>query len=161
MSLFERSGYRWRDTYFVLFEERESVKADDLGRALRALGDRYQFEEIGSNEDGVFESLTLLSPTDYAGMDIILNSGEDVAAQIEELTEELGRGVLTADDRRKLAIVKRATARFEVFHFEQVAEEADEADDDYLDPGGLLLVLERLAASCDGIVVDPQSGAFL
>ena len=46
------------------------------------------------------------------------------------------------------------------FHFEQVAGSNHE-EEDFLDPGGLLIVLERLAELCRGVSVDPQSGSFM
>ncbi len=161
MSLFEHSDYRWRDTYFVLFDEANRPTTAALRKVLESLGDRFQISEIRSDAEGWFESLTLLSPIDYAGMDLSYNAGDDVLQQVEELAVELGRGSLTADEKEKLAQVKRCTARFEIFHFEQLANVYGEEEDEYLDPGGLLLVLQRLVDFSRGVAVDPQSGAFM
>ena len=58
--------------------------------------------------------------------------------------------------------IKEYDGRFDVLHFEQVGDSADEDDaDELLDPGALLAVLEELARITGGIAVDPQSGTIL
>ena len=53
------------------------------------------------------------------------------------------------------------SARLDIYHFERtVYPEADD-EDDLMDPGALLSVLQRLAELCEGIPVDPQSGILL
>ena len=39
-------------------------------------------------------------------------------------------------------------------------EEAEE-EDEFLDPGSLLIVLEQLAELCHGIAIDPQTGSVV
>jgi hypothetical protein len=63
---------------------------------------------------------------------------------------------LTGDDRQKLKQLGEADCRFDVFHFGQVSE-SDEDDDDFLDPGGLMAVMDRLAELTGGVSFDPQS----
>ena len=47
-------------------------------------------------------------------------------------------------------------------HFEEASfVGGDEGDDDPLDPGALLLVMECLAKLCRGVGVDPQSGSLM
>jgi hypothetical protein len=162
MSLFENDQYRWRETYFVLFDEKRLPTVADLQRLLTQLGDRFELVEVREDEDQRFESLTLISPQDFAGMDITYDSGEDVALQVEELVKELARSTLTSEDREKLKRLKKCQARFEIFHFEQAMGGFSESEEDeYLDPGGLLIVMQKLADHCDGIAIDPQSGAFM
>ncbi|MHB8864008.1 MAG: hypothetical protein ACYC6N_16510, partial [Pirellulaceae bacterium] len=62
MSLFENEEYRWRDTYFVLFHSKNRPTADATLQALEALGPRFRVQETGCDEEGRFESLTLVSP---------------------------------------------------------------------------------------------------
>ena len=59
-------------------------------------------------------------------------------------------------DRTK---VQECDARFDIFFFEQVTDGT--SGDEFLDPGGLLLVMEKLASVCDGIGLDPQSNALM
>lgn len=162
MSLFEQGGYRWRDTYFVLCEERHRPTGEAIREILQGLGDRFEIGDVRCDGDGMFESLTMLCPMDYAGMDIIYNAGDDVVQQVEELVRELKHDATTRDEREKLRKIKNCTARFEIYHFEQIADvPPGEDEDDFLDPGGLLLVLGRLARFSHGVAIDPQSGAFM
>jgi hypothetical protein len=78
MSTFEREGFRWRETYFVLFD---SCRRPTLNRAvalLRELSSRFELTGGLADEDGRFESITVLSPDDYAALDISYESGEEV-----------------------------------------------------------------------------------
>jgi hypothetical protein len=159
MSLFENDQYRWRETYFVLFHESKRPKSADVQRALKKLDPRYVLIDIREIEGEVFESLTLLSPDDYAAMDISYVSGEEVTEQIEELRAEMKGSALTADEKAKLRRLLECNARFDIYHFEQVVE-ADEQEE-FLDPGALLNVLERLARLVDGVAIDPQSGTLM
>jgi hypothetical protein len=162
MSLFENDQFRWRETYFVLFDSKRLPTVAGMKRVLDELGDRFEVVEIRSDEDEQFESLTIVSPQDFAGMDITYDAGEDVAIQVEDLLKELTRTSLTPEDREKLKRIKEYHARFEIFHFEQLMAGASESEDDeYLDPGGLLIVMQKLAQHCGGVAIDPQAGAFM
>jgi hypothetical protein len=160
MSLFENDFYRWRDTYFILFDESHRPTATAVKEVLESLGDRFSVEEVKADPAGGFESATILSPIDFAGMDVIYNDGEDVEEGVKELTKDLAKASLTKDERDKLERIKRFTARFEIFHFEQLAEDPGD-EEEFLDPGGLLLVMDRLADFCQGVAIDPQAGAFM
>ncbi|SRR5690606_21486771 len=161
MSLFENDEYQWRETYFVLLEEGRRPTAAELQRVIRSIGNRFEVQEVRSS-DGGFELLTVISPQDFAGIDITYNSGEDVIVQVDELVRELARATLTLEERAKVQRLKGCTARFEVFHFEHTgAVGGGEEEDEILDPGGLLIVLEKLAEHYHGIAVDPQAGALL
>jgi len=161
MSLFENDWYRWRDTYFILFDEANRPAAEILRDILQSLGDRFEVREVRGDANGAFESLTLLSPIDYAGMDITYTSGEDVVMQVDELSREMVKSGLTKEEKEKLKRIKAFTARFEIFHFEQIADPQYDDEDEILDPGGLLIVMDRLTEFCQGIAIDPQSGAFM
>ena len=159
MSLFENPAYRWRETYFVLFESASRPSVALLEEALGELETSYQIEQIGDDGQGQVESLTLISPSDFAAMDITYLSGEEIPLQVDELKQGLDVGALTDEEQDKAARLDACDARFEIFHFERMTEVDDE--DEFLDPGALLNVLERLAELCDGVVVDPQSGGFV
>lgn len=159
MSLFENEQYRWRETYFILFEEPRRPTIAQVRKSLKQLGDDYELVDPRGDEQGRFETLTLYSPRDFAAMDISYVGGEEVTEQVEELRGEVRDASLSKDEREKLKFLPRCTARFDVYHFEQIVD-LDE-DDEMLDPGGLLLVLERLAGLCGGVAYDPQAGTFL
>ena len=159
MSLFENDEYQWRETYFVLFEEENRPAADAVREMLGDLGQSYQLVDVRGDEDGAFESLTLISPRDFAAMDVSFVDGEEVTEQVEQLRQELLSMSLTDEEQTKLKILPRCSARFDVYHFEHVVnmEEEDEA----LDPGSLLMVLECLAHLCRGVALDPQAGTVI
>jgi len=158
MSLFENSEYQWRETYFVLFDENSRPSAKQVESELKQLGSRYEISALRTDDEGRFESVTLLSPSDFAAMDITYISGEEVLEQIKEFGDEIKNATLTEDEIKKVAKLSKCNARFDVFHFEQVI---DDEEDEILDPGALLIVLEQLAELCDGVCIDPQSGSVL
>ncbi len=125
---------------------------------LGSLGPRYEAVNLKANETG-FEALTVKSPRDFSAMDIVFTEGEEVSAQIEELEEAMRTMTLSGDDIKKLSTLKDSDARFDIFHFEEIATATD--DDQFLDPGGLLLVLEALAELCNGVALDPASNSLM
>lgn len=157
MSLFENDQYRWRETYFVLFTRDQRPAADAVHDALAELGTRYEVSNDRKDADGQFESVTLTSPYDFAAMDISYVEGDEVRAQVVELNEQFKTITLTGDEVKKIARLPDCDARFDIFHFEQVVD----AEDEFLDPGALLIVLEKLAGICGGVGIDPQSGAVM
>ena len=159
MSLFENPAYRWRETYFVLFESEHRPPVEVIQAALGQLETSYQVEELTDDAQGHMESVTLISPTDFAAMDIIYLAGEEIPLQVDELKQEMDFSGLTDDEQEKAARLDACDARYEVFHFEQMG--AIDEDEGFLDPGALLTVLEQLAELCDGVVIDPQSGGFV
>lgn len=163
MSLFADERYRWRETYFVLFKAANRPAVEALTGALHELGHGYQVTEIQQGDTGEFESLTVVSPSDYAAMDISFVDGEEVAEQIAELKQNFKRGKLSKHRQAQLEALLTCDARFDVFHFEQVAHDDafDENEDEFLDPGMLLLVLKQLAKLCHGVAIDPQSGGLM
>jgi len=159
MSLFENPIYRWRETYFVLFESENRPSVDLIQQALSDLETSYQVEEIRDDGTGQMESLTLISPSDFAAMDVTYLEGEEIPQQIDELKQELDFSDLTDEEQEKVAQLDACDARFEIFHFEQL--DVFEDEEGFLDPGALLNVLECLGGLCDGVIIDPQSGGFV
>ena len=157
MSLFENSQYQYRETYFVLFHRSDRPTVANFEQALKDLGTRYEFDGARTDDDGRFESATLESPYDFAAMDISYMEGEDVSNQVNELNEQLKHTTLNGDELKKLAKLHDCDARFDVFHFEKVVSDEDE----FLDPGALLLVLEKLAELCNGVSIDGQSNSII
>lgn len=158
MSLFENDQYRWRETYFVLFSDRHRPTAEAVHDALQDLGKRYEIGDARTDDLGRFEFVTMASPYDFAAMDIAYIQGDDVTAHVRELEEQLKSMTLTGDELRKAAKLPDCNARFDIYHFEQIT---DGDEDEMLDPGALLIVIEQLSALCNGIGIDPVSGALM
>jgi hypothetical protein len=161
MSTFEDPNYRWRETYFVLFDTHKRPKLQTVANAIQALNSRYELKNLSEDEHQRLESLTIISPEDYAALDICFTSGDEVQEQVAALVTDLKK---SAGDtgieipEHKLLSYK---GRFDVLHFERVEESSEEEDDEMLDPSALLIVLETLAKLTGGVAVDPQSGTIL
>ena len=160
MSLFENDLYQWRETYFVLFDEHTRPQASDIVKGLAELDAHFEVTNVVADEVGRLESLTLRSPEDSSAMDITHVAGEEVAEQINELLEKFAHVTLDESEREKLNFLGDCNARYDIFHFEE-SSFTDNEDEEILDPGGLLLVIERLTALCQGVGIDPQSGSFM
>ncbi len=161
MSMFENDQYRWRETYFVLFPASRRPTLERLQQKLSRLNSRFALTNLSADESGRFESMTVLSPDDFAALDICYLEGQEVLEQGNELAEELETADCQAEDRDRLARLRRYDARFDVLHFEQLVSFEDEEPDDMLDPSALLVVLNALAEATEGLAVDPQAGTFL
>ncbi len=159
MSLFENEQYEYTDTFFVFFKRENLPKASAVTKAIEELGDRYEFGKMNFREDD-FESLTILSPQDFSAMDIVLDLKAEVRSQIDDLASEFRTITLSGDDREKLSLFKECDSRFDLFHFEKKVNE-NQGPDAFIDPGGLLIVLDKLKALCGGVGLDPQSQMLL
>lgn len=157
MSLFENSLFEYCDTFFVFLELENMPMTKAVEASLAELGSRYVVEDV-KEADGKFLSATVRSPADFSGMDFNFVSGDEVADQMKTLGEELRNMTLHGAEQDTLKRMLNFNARYDVFHFE---ERNANNEDEFLDPGGLLLVLEKLASTCDGISYDPQSQDFL
>ena len=164
MSLFENDEYQWRETYFIFFRSGDRPTGEAIEAALASLDKRYEIQHASKEPSESFEALTLISPDDYAAMDISLSEGEEVAEQLEELIPQL-LDTAAEDEKNSIKRLLNCDNRFDVYHFEQMVfvgrTGEDEDEDDFMDPGSLLIVMERIAELCDGIVVDPQAGCLL
>jgi len=106
--------------------------------------------------------LTLLSPDDFAALDICYTCGAEILEQGATLAGELESAACEAEDNAPSQQVRQADARFDVLHFERISDDPEEDEsDEVLDPGALLIVLNALAKLTDGIAVDPQTGSVL
>ena len=161
MSLFENPEYRWRETFLVLFRDRQRPSTDDFRKAMERLGDRYGIDTVVENDQSQLESLTLLAPADNAAMDISFVEGEEVAEQLEELRRQISEDDVMPEEEEKMAMLDQCDVRFDILHFEHMQDFLEEEDDEFMDPGGLLIVAETISALCQGVAVDPQSGTFV
>lgn len=158
MSTFERDNYQWRETYFVMFEARRRPQLNRVRDALRKLGDEFELIDLtAEEEDGSFESVTVLAPADLSAVDVSYLSGEEVTSEAARLAKELG-AMLDPATKKRLAA---CDARFDIMHFEHVTEESSGEPDEAFDPSALLMVLDALTQLTDGIGIDPQSGAVM
>ena len=157
MSLFENSEYEYCDTFFVFLQHENRPTAKVIEASIAELGPRYIIENL-KEEDGKFMSATIRSPADFSGMDLTYVAGEEVEDQLKGLSEELRHMTLHGGAQDSLKKLLSATARYDVFHFE---EKNANSEDEFLDPGGLLLVLGKIAGTCDGVGYDPQSQDIL
>lgn len=164
MSMFEDDHYRWRETYFVLFDAKRRPTQEKMKKSLSVLSDRYQLTNFIADNRGLFESGTVLSPDDFAALDICYVGGDEVKEQVEQLVAEMQLSLLEPADQQKLQRITRSTGRFDVLHFEQLTESGagnDEEEEELLDPSAMLIILNTLARLTDGIAVDPQSGTMM
>lgn len=158
MSLFEDETYIYRDTFFIHFDVRHRPTRSGVEKCIKSLGEKYEISGL-KESDGAFESITIRSPHDSSAMDITFVHSEEVLEQVAELSKEFRTMSLSGEDFQKLKVLDNSNARFDIFHFEKISESSNE--EEMLDPGGLLLVMERLAAVCQGVGLDPQSKTLL
>jgi hypothetical protein len=160
--MFEDSRYRWRETYFVLFDAKHRPALKTVVKTLSALNKQFELTNRTADSHGQVESLTLLAPDDFAALDICYTEGDEVLEQTVSLVAELKKVGAETPPPVPWEEIKRYGGRFDVLHFEQIAEEADdEPDEEMLDPSALLIVLAALAKLTTGVAVDPQAGTFL
>jgi hypothetical protein len=161
MSLFEDGRYRWRETYFVLFDAKKRPTLKNVTKTLSALNKHFELTNLSEEDDGRVDSLTLISPDDFAALDICYTDGEEVIEQGAALVADMKKMGVEFPPEASAEKLKKYDARFDVLHFEQVAEEAEGEEDEILDPSTLLVVLGALARLTGGVAVDPQAGTFL
>ena len=129
MSLFGNPKYQYRETYFILFENENRPSEDDLTKAISELGDRFEIKEIHRDQNDQFESMTVVSPSDFAGIDFTFLEGEEVMEQVAELNEQFKTTTLTGDELKKIGKISKCRARFDVLHFEEITGNADDVLD--------------------------------
>jgi hypothetical protein len=163
MSMFEDSRYRWRETYFVLFDAKKRPKLSSVSHVLTALNKRFQLTNLNADGHGQIDSLTLISPDDYAALDICYTDGAEVLEQGVALVDDLRKAGADIGPPVPWEQIKKYDGRFDVLHFEQVPEDVEEGaeEEGMLDPSALLVVLGTLAKLTGGVAIDPQAGTFL
>lgn len=161
MSTFERDDFRWRETYFILFDSAQRPTLQRVEKALKNLGANFVLVNPHANDQGRIDSITCLSPDDYAALDISYLEGEEVIEQGVLLVEDMKSSAADPEEREKITHIAACDARFDVMHFQQVSGGKEDDLDEMFDPSALLIVVETLTDLTDGVAVDPQSGAFL
>ena len=162
MSMFEDNRYRWRETYFVLFDAKKRPKLSGVTKMLSALNERFQLTNLSANDQGRIDSLTLISPDDYAALDICYTDGAEVLEQAASLVDDLRKAGPDGPPPIPWERIKKYDGRFDILHFEQIPDDMDEdaEDEGMLDPCALLIVLGALAKLTGGVAIDPQAGTF-
>lgn len=162
MSLFENDQYRWRETYFVQFPLENRPSMEKMRQALSMVSDRFDLTQLRADEEGRFESMTLVASDDYAAVDVCFISGEEVLEGAVAFAEEAIAIGVSSEDHKRLDDLQKYSARFDVLHFEQISDSFEDDDElsGMLDPSALLMVLDALAELTAGIAVDPQSGTL-
>ena len=163
MSMFEDSRYRWRETYFVFFEAKKRPKLSSVTKVLSALNKRFELTNPSADVQGRIDSVTLLSPDDYAALDICYTGGAEVLEQVASLVDELKKGDPDVVPPVPWTAIKQYDGRFDILHFEQVPEDVEDGaeGEGMLDPSALLTVMGALAKLTEGVAIDPQAGTFL
>jgi hypothetical protein len=163
MSMFEDSRYRWRETYFVLFDAKQRPKLTAVAKTLSALNKRFQLINTSADSQDRIDAITLISPDDFAALDICYIGGTEVLEQSASLVDDLKKAGADSPPPIPWERLRKHDGRLDVLHFEQVPEDAaDEAEEEgMLDPSALLIVLGALAKLTGGVAVDPQAGTFL
>jgi hypothetical protein len=163
MSMFEDSRYRWRETYFVLFPARKRPTLKSIMKMLSALNKRFELANANADSAGLIDSLTLISPDDFAALDICYTDGSEVLEQSAVLVDDLKKLGVEVPPPVPWEQIKKYDGRFDVLHFEQISAEAGEEaeEDELLDPSALLVVLVALAKQTGGVALDPQAGTFI
>jgi hypothetical protein len=170
MSTFENQGYRWRETYFVLFDSANRPTVSQVEAALGVLNDRFELQNLQADDEGRFESVTLVSPDDFAALDICFLQGDEVDEQVAQLNKDMRK---SGEDKSQLKKLAAANARLDVLHFQDVlgamasgptspgADGDDEELEEMFDPSALLVVLDALVELTEGVAVDPQTGTLV
>lgn len=151
--------FRWRETYCIMFPVDRRPTLTQVESVLGEIGRHIKFDNLTADEDGLFESLILQSPDDYAALEISYEAGEVVIEQAVELAKQLKSDA----EPEQLAQLLKSDARLDVMHFEHVVHDASGGDEEeeMLDPSCLLLAVDLLREMTEGIAIDPASGAIL
>ena len=159
MSLFEDEQYEYQETLFIFLDRENRPDADTIHNSVQDLGPRFEIADF-RNSSGRLDSMMIRSPQDFSAMDIVFVDGGEVQTQIQEVLDDFRSVTLASDDKEKLDRIKTCDSRIDVFHFAK-KQSGGSGEDELLDPGGLFLVMGRLAELCDGIALDPQSQQLL
>src|SRR5262245_10997470 len=97
MSTFEDDRYRWRETFFVLFDSASRPQADAVEQMLKNINASFEITELREDEEGAFESVRVIAPNSCAALDVSYLSGEEVLEQGSELAEQMQDASMETD----------------------------------------------------------------
>ena len=162
MSLFDDPNYRWRDTFLVLFDDKQRPTIELAQSAIQQIG-KFEMQNFSESESRYVESMTITSSVDLIGLEILYVAGAEVVEETEALVLELAEDALLLGNEDSLTQLSTSNARFDILHFEKITENSNEpsGDDELLDPSSLLAVTAALASLVNGVAVDPSSASFV
>jgi hypothetical protein len=167
----ENDELYWRETYFILFPQKQRPTLKEVSAALARANCRFQLENPSADGAGLIESLLIESPEDHAAVEISYEVGDAIIEQNLAWAKELQKQLPAS----QLQELMRSDARLDVAHFERVPSDGqsfaednfgDEFDDEeagleMLDPTCLLTVVETLAGLTGGLAFDPAAGEIV
>ena len=161
MSSFEREGYQWRETYFVFFDRTRRPSLAQVKKRLHRLGKQFRLDGAAADSDGEFETISLISDSDFAAVDLAYEEGDAVVQQAISLAREFRPSQLDPQERKQIEQLNQCNARLDLLHFEnKAAEDPLDDEDEMLDPSALLLVLDAMVDLTGGVGIDPASGSL-
>jgi hypothetical protein len=163
MSTFERDGYEWRETYLLFFESARRPTLQAAEARLKRANPQFEFEDGVTDDDGLLESLTVMSAADFAAVDICFDDGDEIGHQASETAAGYKPAQLDAEEQQKVAKLANCDSRYDLLHFGRIVADdlADEPDDDLLDPSTLLAVMDAMIELTGGVGIDPASGTLV
>ncbi len=120
MSTFEDERYQWRETYFVLFDPKDKPLLSEIQSGLGPMFKSLAVRQARADEQGRIESLTVASCDDFAAIDLVYQSGEQIVREIDALADEMVNLTSTKKNRAKIEKARKCSARLDVLHFEQM-----------------------------------------
>lgn len=163
MSTFERDGYEWRETYLLFFDSARRPTLEAAEARLKRANPQFEFEDGVTDDDGLLESLTVISSADFAAVDICFDDSDEIQHQASETAAGYKPAQLDAEERHKVAKLAKCDARYDLLHFGRVMDDdfaGGEPDDDLLDPSTLLAVMDAMVELTGGVGIDPASGTI-
>jgi hypothetical protein len=160
MSLFEHPEYQWQETLFVYFHREHRPAAVQVEAALKSLGSNYRLIDIRADDEQKIEAATLENESDSSAMEICFTDDAGVTEQLEELLDTVKSVDPGNSGEERLNRLASTNVRFDVLHFERLTF-TDADGETGFDPGGLIVVMEKLAEITQGVAIDPGAGTVL
>ena len=121
MTLFEDDRYDWRETYFVCFESSHRPKLPEIRRALKTYTSFFCILNSKADLHENLVEMTIASYEDHAALEIVYREGHGVLTEAKQLVKSLKKEA-NAEERAQLQKIVQCKTRFDVHHFEQLAE---------------------------------------
>ena len=162
-SFFDHPEYEWRETLFVLFDEKSApaLTADSLGVLLAGPEpDTLAVERAKYAADGRLLHARCISQKTRCAVEVIYRAGQDVRRQTRAFYESI-REILEPHEHRQWKRLLTLSACYELVYFELPEPLPAGERPTMYDPGSLLFLMEKITQFLGGTAVDPQSGMIL
>ena len=153
MSMFENDQYRWRENLLRVVRCAETSDTEGSAEGAVAIELPADVDQSDRRRTRTVRIGHRARPDDFAALDVCYLSGDEVTEQAEVLSTEMQAPACSKGERARIERLRHCTGRFDVLHFEQLADLEGEPDE-MLDPSTLLIVLEALVELSDGVAVD-------